>query len=87
MLPLDGSPAEHMECLEVCGGSQLTARGGAHGWRSPSLPLPTAARAAPANLNGSLPQAELGTQRRLSCPNIHANFAGHIPTSQELDEQ
>jgi sigma-B regulation protein RsbU (phosphoserine phosphatase) len=27
MLPLNGSPAEHMECLEVCGGSQLTARG------------------------------------------------------------
>jgi len=27
MLPVNGSPAEHMECLEVCGGSQLTARG------------------------------------------------------------
>lgn len=27
MLPVNGSPAEHMECIEVCGGSQLTARG------------------------------------------------------------
>lgn len=25
--PIPGSPAEHMKCLEVCGGSQLTARG------------------------------------------------------------
>lgn len=25
--PMAGSPAEHMKCLEVCGGSQLTARG------------------------------------------------------------
>lgn len=25
--PMLGSPAEHMKCLEVCGGSQLTARG------------------------------------------------------------
>ena len=25
--PIAGSPAEHMKCLEVCGGSQLTARG------------------------------------------------------------
>lgn len=25
--PIGGSPAEHMKCLEVCGGSQLTARG------------------------------------------------------------
>jgi phosphoserine phosphatase RsbU/P len=24
---MNNSPAEHMECLEVCGGSQLTARG------------------------------------------------------------
>jgi phosphoserine phosphatase RsbU/P len=25
--PMAGSPVEHMKCLEVCGGSQLTARG------------------------------------------------------------
>lgn len=25
--PIAGSPAEHMKCLEVCGGSQLTTRG------------------------------------------------------------